>query len=207
MSQQQRNGREAVYTALQPFLKADTLHMAVDYWEQHFVNRAGGTLHRFITEIAHWQGLDHRRAEMLTALVAAMNTSTQRAAKGTVPHAAATPQADNTQVRAFESLMTGLLAEIDQLVAEQLRADLLVSLRGDRFPAAFLSRLRGWLLHRESLRPVSVDAGALRASVNQLYVLMAERIGPMEADRLLHQASEGARRSDPGLADAVARLL
>lgn len=209
MSEDLSARREAVYTALQPFLKADTLHTAVNYWETHYGRSTGGTLHRFVTHISHWAGLSDRRAEMLTALVAATHGGTTDPARRPTRGQAggAERQADDSQLRAFEMLVNHMLDDIDRLASEQLRTDLIMSLRSDRVSGAFLGRLRGWLLHRQQLRPVTMETAALRATVHQLYVLMAVRLGPVETDQALHRAGQRTRASDPRVAAAMAPLL
>ncbi len=196
--------RQAVYTALQPFLPPAALHEAVDYWEQHFARSTGGTLHRFVTQVCQHTGLDDQRAEMLTALTAEMSRAGQPGySSGSGPE----PQATEGHLGAFEHLLDRMLTGIDPLSSEQLRTDLVVSLRRDRFSGVFLTRLRGWILNGQPLRPVAVPVPALRATVNQLYVLMAERIGPVETDRTLHQAIHALREQHTDLADAVAALV
>lgn len=200
--------RQAIYTALQPFLPAAALQEAVEYWEQHFARTTGGTLHRFVTEVCQHTGLHDQRAEMLAALTAAMSRAGQATAGAEdVAATRGAPEATDEQLRAFERLIERIFGAIDPLTSEQLRTDLIMSLRRDHFSGAFLTRLRGWMLHRRPLRPVSVPAPALRATVNHLYVLMAERIGPVDSDRALHQATRELRAQEGDLADALAVLL
>lgn len=206
MSENLREQRDAVHQALQPFLPPESLQKAVEHWERHCAQSAGGTLHRFVTDICRWNGLANQRAEMLMAVVAAVNPERPSSANGTASRAESV-LADDTQVRAFETLMTHLLAQLDGLTGEQLRTDLISSLRPERFHGSFVSRFRGWLLHRRTLRPVEVSTSGLRATVNHLYVLMAERLGPIETDRMLHEASQRTREADPGSAHALAHLL
>ncbi|MEX0607524.1 MAG: hypothetical protein WD382_01045 [Halofilum sp. (in: g-proteobacteria)] len=201
-----RERREAVHSALQPYLTPETLDAAVDYWEQHFAHAVGGTLHRFVTEVCRQAGLAEQRAEMLVALNAAINR-TRPPATANETGASSEPLADEQQLRAFEVLFDRILAGIDPLNSEQLRTDLVVTLRGDRFPSTFLTRLRGWVLHRQALRPVVVPIAALGATVNQLYVLMAERIGPVASDQALHRAIHDLREQHGELAGHLADLL
>jgi hypothetical protein len=201
--QQRRN---AVHQALQPFLPPSSLQKAVEYWERHFDQSGSGTIHRFVTDVCQSNGLANQRSEMLMAVVAAVNPERTSAANAPMSEAGKAP-ADDAQVRAFEALVAQLLAQLDALTGEQLRADLIASLRPDRFPGPFISRLRGWLLHRRTLRPVEVSTSGLRATINQLYVLMAERLGPVETDRILHEANRRTRDDTPELADPLARIL
>lgn len=206
MSDNPRQRRDAVQQALQPFLPPESVQRAVEYWERHFGQKGGGTIHRFVTDVCRSNGLVTQRSEMLMAVVAAVNPETTTAANA--PGSLAVPApADDAQVRAFERLITHLMTQVDGLTGEQLRADLVGSLRPERFPGTFVSRFRGWLLHRRTLRPVEVSTSALRATVNQLYVLMTERLGPVETDRMLHEASERIRDETPEQPDALARIL
>jgi hypothetical protein len=201
-----RERREAVHSALQPYLAPETLEVAVDYWEQHFARGAGGTLHRFVTEVCRQAGLSEQRAEMLVALNAAMNRTRPPETEND-RGASSEPLADEQQLRAFEALVDRILGGIDPLSSKQLRTDLVVTLRGNRFPSTFLTRLRGWVLHRQALRPVEVPIAALRATVNQLYVLMAERIGPVASDQALHRTIHELREQRGDLAGHLADLL
>lgn len=205
MSNEPQQRSKAVHEALQPLLPPASLQKAVEYWERNFEQSGSGTIHQFVTDVCESNGLATQRSQMLMAVVAAVNPERTTAANGPIAEAGTSP-ADDAQVCAFENLITHLPAQMDGLTGEQLRADLIGSLRPHRFPDPFISRFRGWLLHRRSLRPVEVSASGLRATVDQLYVLMAERLGPVETDRILHEASQRTRDDSPELAQALARL-
>jgi hypothetical protein len=67
--------------------------------------------------------------------------------------------------------------------------------------------LQRWLGDKDVLKPVNCDPGLLRTIVNRCYVILCERVGPVEADRLLARAADAAQQQQPTLKRAISQLL
>jgi hypothetical protein len=209
MSEDWQNRRRAVYTGLHPYLSEEMLIRALEHWEQHYAEAPRFALQRFVHEICQLADLRERRSDIHLNLVQAMNMPADALlddspVRGQV-HDPDAATAD--QYRAFEQLLNCFLDQLDESTDQQLRLDLLASLRRQHYSDPLLHQLQRWLLDGEALASGNASIATLRAIVNQAYVLLAQYRGPGTADQTLHQATERVRSAQPALTDALAGLL
>lgn len=199
--------RRAIYTGLKPFLDDSALLDALLFWEENYAGAPRFTLQRFVSELCREGDLRPRRNDVLRSLVEAMNLP----ARALLPdplQRTTRPSATATEVAAFAALAEALLESTSGTRRFSLRLDLLASLDAQRLPPPVISSLKEWLSdpHR-ALHLEQCSTAVLRSVINRTYVVLCERCGPVEADRLLALAVKNVEATDPDLAGPLSRLL
>lgn len=207
MSNEQSLKRRAVYTGLKPFLDVTPLMEAIAYWEQNYADSPRFTLQRFVADICREHNLRDQRSDVLLSLVQSMNMPATALLPD--PHA---DQADskpqgNTAARGFCLLMSTLMENIPAQHRHSIRLDLYASIDQRKLPPALANAMQGWLGNDRPLQLNSAPEEILRALVNRTYVVLCERLGPVEADRLLAAAINQSQAHSPELGVAMAELL
>lgn len=200
--------RRAIYTGLRPYLDDDSLLDALMHWENHFATAPRFTLQKFVAELCKEGDLRSRRADILLSLVQAMSMPASSLLPDPLQHrkvAATIVITDDSQ--AFSALMSALFELMPRDIQYQMRLDMLASLDTRKLPKSLLVALQRWLGDKDVLKPVSCDPALLRAVLNRCYVVLCERVGPVEADRLLARAADQAQRQQPTLKRAIGQLL
>jgi hypothetical protein len=197
--------RRAIYTGLKPFMDDDSLIDAVMHWEEHFASAPRFTLQKFVSELCREGDLRSRRADILLSLVQAMNMPSQSLLPDPVQSspAAKTDRSGD----AFVALARALFDALDNDQRYQLRLDMLASLDGMNLPAHVLHAMNRWLNDNQPLENLHASVTVLRALVNRFYVLLCERLGPVNADKVLSRAVSRAQASDPAVAPNLPSLL
>ena len=225
--------RRAVYTGLKPFLPREDLMAALHHWETHYAERPRFTLQRFISDICQDESLRERRSAILLSLVQAMNMPVQSLLPDPMAGQHA-PRRDDADTRsaaasvaaAFSALMEALSSRVPLQQRHSFRLDLLASINRDTWPAPLISAMQRWLggdnKDRRTAAPDETASGAalgtalsvpavpealLQALVNRTYVVLAERIGPVNADRALADAVAQVRDTRPDLDSHLNQLL
>jgi hypothetical protein len=208
MSQDIALRRRAIYTGLKPYLDDDALLEALLHWESHFSTAPRFTLQRFVAELCQDAALRARRADILLSLVQALSMPSSSLLPDPLQHRAASP--DNTSEDdslAFSALLPAFFDAMPKDTQYHMRLDLLASLDPKRLPKSVLVSLQRWLGDKDVLKPVQCDPAILRTLVNRCYVVLCQRIGPVEADRLLAKATDTAHQRHPTLKRAINQLL
>lgn len=215
MSSSLTDKRRAVFTGLKPFMPREELMEALHHWEVHYADRPRFTLQRFVADICQDDPLRARRSDILLSLVQAMNMP----ASALLPdplngqplrRMPSTPTEGNARSAraAFCALMDTLIKSVPLQHRHNVRLDLLASIDSRQWPRELVSSLQAWLGHDS--RPLEVPEVAeelLQALVNRTYVVLAERLGPVEADHLLAAALRQTRLVNPALDETLTRLL
>jgi hypothetical protein len=199
--------RRAIYTGLKPYLEDDALLDALMHWENHFATAPRFTLQRFVAELCKEGELRSRRADILLSLVQALSMPATSLLPDPLQHRQASDSASNDDSIAFGMLMQALFDTMPRDTQYQLRLDMLASLDTRKLPKTLLVALQRWLGDKDVLKPVSCDPTLLRTIVNRCYVVLCERVGPVEADRLLARAADTAQQQQPTLKRAISQLL
>lgn len=209
MNHDMRMRRRAVYTGLRPYLPPEQLPHILDHWERHYSDAPRFKLQRFVADICQQTGVTERRADILLSLVQAMNMSAESLLRepDMDPRPVATEQADPDDLRAFSLFFDALLEGLDSNTAQQLRLDLMASLRQGDIPVRALDQLQDWLLKEHELQVGGLSRPLLRALVNRGWSLITAYLGPVPADRLLHQASRQVSEAGPAMEKALANFL
>ena len=74
-------------------------------------------------------------------------------------------------------------------------------------PVQFCHALQRWLGDKAPLNVSGVETRLLRVVVNRAYVILCERVGPVQADRILASAVNSVAEARPELSPAVEQLL
>lgn len=200
--------RRAIYTGLRPYLEEDALLDALMHWENHFATAPRFTLQKFVAELCKDGDLRSRRADILLSLVQALSMPAGSLLPDPLQHRqvpVSVVVADDSQ--AFSALMMALFELMPKDTQYHLRLDMLASLDPRKLPRSLLVALQRWLGDKDVLKPASCDPDVLRSIVNRCYVLLCERVGPVEADRLLARATDHAQQQQPTLKRAIGQLL
>lgn len=199
--------RRAIYTGLKPFLDEEALLDALLHWEAHYASAPRFKLQHFVSELCRSGDLRPRRSDVLRSLIEAMSLPARSLLPDPLQRTTA-GSASAGDVRAFVALAERLLDGTGDDQRFSLRLDLLASLDARRLPPPVLAALRTWLGERAApLRLEQCSTDILRGLVNRIYVILCERCGPVEADRLLASAVRSVEAVHPELAAPLARLL
>ena len=207
MSQEQAIKRRAVYTGLKPFMDTAPLMEVIDYWESHYADSPRFTLQRFVADICTQHNLRDRRSDILLSLVQSMNLPASQLLPDPVNGQSTKSRTSDTSSDAFCLLMTTLMECVPASKYHNIRLDLYASVDQRRLPPSLASGLQAWLGNDKPLRIGVIPVGLLRSIVNRTYVVLCERLGPVEADRLLAEASKRSKSANPALAAGIADLL
>tara|TARA_Y100001972_G_scaffold123077_1_gene169746 strand:- start:103 stop:732 length:630 start_codon:yes stop_codon:yes gene_type:complete len=201
--------RRAIYTGLKPYMDEDALLDALMHWESHFANAPRFTLQRFVAELCKDADLRSRRADILLSLVQALSMPATSLLPDPLQHRHSTAPAANdlTEGSGFSALMLALFEVMPKDTQYHMRLDMLASLDVRKLPKSLLVALQRWLGDKDTLQPVQCDPALLRTIVNRCYVVLCERVGPVEADRLLARAANMAQQNNPALNRAISQLL
>lgn len=197
--------RRAIYTGLKPFMDDDSLIDALLHWEENFANAPRFTLQKFVSELCREGELRSRRADILLSLVQAMNMPSQSLLPDPVQSNPA-PSRDNGG-DAFVALAQALFHCLDNNHRYQLRLDMLASLDAMGLPAHVLHAMNKWLNDNQPLDSLHAPTRVLRALINRFYVLLCERLGPVNADQVLSRAVARAQQERPAVTATLSTLL
>lgn len=209
MSQDKVTRRRAVVTGLSPFMDQEALLKALQHWEQHYANSPRFTLQKFVAEIAREGSMQAQRSSMLLSLVKAMHLPLESLLPDPVAVIGENEEAQESIAvsAAFTLIMNNLVKRIPAAAHYQFCQDLLGSLAHPRLGSELIRALEDWLGKDRPLRIPPSSPLILRALVNRAYVLLCERLGPVEADQLLAQVVNTCQRARPDLDNAVTCLL
>lgn len=201
--------RRAIYTGLKPFMEDDQLMDALMYWQEHFAEAPRFTLQKFVSELCRESELRSRRADILLSLVQAMNMPGNSLlpdplASRQVPAANDHPTQTGT---AFAHLLESLFEATPADARYQLRLDMLSSLDARRLPESVYYQVHRWLADNAPIQGLDSDGPVLRSLINRAYVMLCERTGPVEADRILARGVDLAITAKPALKESIERLL
>ncbi|MAX54252.1 MAG: hypothetical protein CL537_01830 [Alcanivoracaceae bacterium] len=186
MSQELQRRRRAIVTGLTPYMNETLLMEAVSHWQQHYADRPRFSLQGFVSDLCGLFDLAERRHQIHMSLVQAMTLSDKELASD--PLAQQTPSEDHHPcTQAFQVLVESLWAQMDTHTANQFRLDLAAQLRSHQTGPEARLTLEYWL-QNPSRHLAGLPLASLRQQLNNAYVILCERQGPVEADRLLRDA-------------------
>jgi hypothetical protein len=187
MSQELQRRRRAIVTGLTPYMNEPLVLEAVSLWQQHYAERPRFSLQGFVSELCQLFDLGERRHQIHMSLVQAMTLSERELADDPLTDSGESHAQEHPFSQAFEQMMRSLWDGIGARAASQLRLDLAAQLRSNQVGTEIRLTMEYWLQSPE--RPLAPLAlGALRDHLNRTYVLLCERLGPVEADQQLKAA-------------------
>ena len=205
MSQELQRRRRAVVTGLPPYMNEAVLMEAVSHWQEHYSERPRYSLQGFVSDLCKLFDLGERRHHIHMSLVQAMSMSEQELASDPLAHNSEQGQRSHPCTAALQSLLETLWGNLPITVASQLQLDMVAQLRGPKVTPETRLTMEHWLQSPGRVLgglPLSV----LRNQLNNAYVLLCERLGPVEADHQLKMAYDRVRQ-DPSLAPSLKKLM
>lgn len=184
----------AIEGALTPFLSDDHLSRAIRIWEEKYSQQPTFALQRFINEFCDNATLMAQRSQILQSLIRALSGSDGRPLdKPITPESTRATQClestRNGSVECFAQLVEAVFSRTPGDMHIKIRLFLLESLPAMKLPPLSQRALQAWLSQQYKIpEDVSLDENALRHIVNLVYVSLCEFMGPVKADRLLHDA-------------------
>ncbi|MGB1906140.1 MAG: hypothetical protein ACPHN3_02340 [Spongiibacter sp.] len=199
--------RQAIREGLATYLAEAELSRAITHWENRYADQPSLALQRYVADICQAYAIPEKRSTVLRSLIHAMGQLpagevTARAASTT----AKTSGADALS-QAFSALMLAMMAQLDDSQRHKIRIDYLAALRQQQLPLPVRESLQRWLGNRETLSLTSTSNSLLQTLLNQFYVLLCERLGPVIADHILARGVRRVKEHSPQLNSAVNRLL
>lgn len=191
INQSVQRRRRAIVTGLTPYMNEPLLLEAISHWQQHYAERPSFSLQGFVSDLCRLFDMGERRHHIHMSLVQAMTLSDSELA--------ADPQANSNEsdtevhpcTHAFQCLLQALWQGLGKRIASQLQLDLGAQLRQASVSPETRLTMEYWLQSSDkSLSPLPL--ASLRDQLNRTYVLLCERLGPVEADRQLKEAYQTA---------------
>ena len=190
MRQELQRRRRAIVTGLTPYMNETLLMEAVSHWQQHYAERPRFSLQGFVSDLCGLFDLGERRHQIHMSLVQAMTLSEKELAND--PFAEQGQGADHHPCTlAFQVLMESLISQMDGQTGNQFRLDLTAQLRSKNTSAETRLTLEYWL-QNPNRALAGLPLASLRQQLNNAYVILCERLGPVDADRMLRDAYQMA---------------
>ena len=205
MSQELQRRRRAIVTGLTPYMNEAVLMEAISHWQQHYSERPRYSLQGYVSDLCKLFDLGERRHHIHMSLVQAMSMSEQELAKDPLSVSSGENPQSHPCTAAFQVLMESLWAELPDSVASQLRLDMISMLRARSVSPETRLTVEHWLQSPgRTLGGLPLDV--LRKQLNNIYVLLCERLGPVDADTHLKSAYVRAR-SHRSLESSLKKLM
>jgi hypothetical protein len=198
----------AIEQGLTPFLGGEPLANALRLWEAKYSRGHTFALTGFISELGDGAALAAPPAKVLQSLFRALNNP-----PASLPahrdRAASTTEAQGSPGHAIHTCTLLVDTMIDRLPpdkGEEIRRYMLDHLERLPQPTPVLNAIRAWLGQRRTI-VLPIPETALTRLVNLAYVGLCEYVGPIKADRVLHEAVLMVETANAGSGFPVRRLL
>lgn len=215
----QTQKRRIVYTALSEFLSGDELSQAFYLWEKDYSDKPVFALNEFVGRLSELSsGIGPRKEVIRKLLNLSQDPGSQTLLAAPEPvykkQALSSGQSDQAQYperldKVFEHFLVALENILPSDTFLQLRLNFLVRLADMPLNPALKSRLRSWFDSDGGGKSFSVVCASpeIRRVVNQLYVVVCELLGPVQADEVLEKAVTWLERYHPKSVRDVRRFL
>lgn len=186
----------AIEGALTPYLSDDHLIRAIRIWEEKYSQQPTFALQRFINEFCDNATLIAQRSQILQSLIRALSGAdgrprdrppVQYKAEANTP--ISTQAVADESIVCFSTLIESVFASTPGDMHIKMRLFLIENLPGMKLPAMAQRALHAWLSQQYRIPDdVRIEEKALRHLINLAYISLCEYLGPIKADRLLHDA-------------------
>ena len=205
MSQELQRRRRAIVTGLTPYMNEAVLMEAISHWQQHYSERPSYSLQGYVSDLCKLFDLGERRHHIHMSLVQAMSMSEQELASDPLSASHSSAEQSHPCTASLQKLLECLWEGLTPTVASQLRLDMIAMLRGRSIAPETRLTMEYWLQSpNRSLGGLPLEV--LRQQLNNAYVLLCERLGPVDADTHLKNAYNMARRQ-PGMELSLKKLM
>lgn len=180
----------AIASALTPFLSPDALEEAMRIWEEKYSVQPTFALQRFLNEFCHaGSTLRAQRSQMLQSLLRALSGADGRPLETSRIPVARAVVAENVAVQCCTQLIEAVFDRAPGDMHVKMRLYLLDHLASMKLLQGPHRALHAWLSQQYRVpTDVAIEVDALHHLVNLTYVSLCEYLGPVKADRLLHDA-------------------
>lgn len=192
MTQELKRRRRAIVTGLTPYMNEAVLMEAISHWQQHYSERPRYSLQGYVSDLCKLFDLGERRHHIHMSLVQAMSMSEQELANDPIAVNGRESQQNHPCTAALQRLLESLWERLPASVASQLRLDMISMLRGRSVTPETRLTMEHWLQSPDRTLG-GLPLAVLRNQLNNAYVLLCERLGPVEADSHLKSAYMRAR--------------
>ncbi|MDO6748213.1 hypothetical protein [Gilvimarinus sp. 1_MG-2023] len=212
--------RRIVYTALSGFLQGEELAKAFQLWEQQYADKPVFALNEYVGKLSMLASNLGPRKEVIRAL---LNLSQDPSSQTLLPDPApsigvmkdlsvresAPREYPERLDKVFEHFLVALETVMPSNIFLQFRLNFLVRLADMPLNPALKTRLRSWFDSDGASKSFSVVCASpeIRRVVNQLYVVMCELFGPVQADDMLERSVEWLERYHPNCVRDIRRFL
>ena len=187
ISQSVQRRRRAIVTGLTPYMNEPVLLEAISHWQQHYAERPSFSLQGFVSDLCRLFDMGERRHHIHMSLVQAMTLSDSELAADPLADSNGHDTDAHPCTHAFQCLLQALWQGLGKRSATQLQLDLGAQLRQSSVSPETRLTMEYWLQSPE--KPLSpLPLASLRDQLNRTYILLCERLGPVEADRQLKAA-------------------
>lgn len=174
--------RRAVITGLTPYMNEPVLREAISHWQQHYSQRPSFSLQGFVSDLCRLFDLNERRHHIHMSLVQAMTLSDSELAADPLAISDKNLTDTHPYTYAFQLLLQALWLRLGKPTARQLKVDQGTQLRQASVSTETRLTMEYWLQAPD--KPLStLPLPSLRDQLNRTYVLLCQRLGPVEADR------------------------
>lgn len=184
----------AIEGALTPYLSDDHLNRAIRIWEEKYAQQPTFALQRFINEFCDNATLMAQRSQILQSLIRALSGSDGRPLNRPMTTEASQPTParatkDNGSIQCFSHLVEAVFSRTPGDMHIKIRLFLLENLPAMKLPPLSHRAIQAWLSQQYRIpEDIVLEEHAMRHIVNLVYVSLCEFMGPVKADRLLHDA-------------------
>ena len=208
--------RRAVYTGLRTYLGQDALMEAMCHWQKDFSDKPKFAISRFISHLVNQYDLGTQRTEIQSKMARLMMAASDTLDEDPLPQmlayqdgnkvatSADKPRVNGHRHEAIESLMFRMF--VDEL-AQVLRTrdamliGLMIETLNTRLSTIGLNgaeanQLEEWLQDRRAHMPVDLGKDKLHDLLIAVYVMLCEKFGPVETDRIYGTAVRKVEQSD-----------
>jgi hypothetical protein len=163
------------------------LREAITHWQQHYAQRPSFSLQGFVSDLCRLFDLAERRHHIHMSLVQAMTLSDSELAADPLAISNQSLTDAHPCTYAFELLLQALWQGLGKPTASLLQVDQGAQLRQANVSTETRLTMEYWLQAPDKpLNPLPLPN--LRDQLNRTYVLLCQRLGPVEADRQLKSA-------------------
>lgn len=185
----------AIEGALTPYLNDDHLLRALRIWEEKYSQQPTFALQRFINEFCDTATLMAQRSQILQSLIRALSGTDGRPKdkpmttdEATAPAIRAAGKPDGS-IDSFSHLIDDVFTRTPGDMHVKIRLYLLENLPGMKLPLLTQRALHAWLSQQYRIPDdIRIDEQALSHLINLCYISLCEFMGPVKADKLLHDA-------------------
>ncbi len=197
----------AIRQALSAFMTPQQVSAAVALWQEKYSGKPTFSLQYFVRECCAQFSLEAQRSQILQGLVKALTDKHVKVATGSSSDAAVEGAEADAALHVFQLLFRQITDGAGLLRGQEIRRYVAAGLGKMNASNAVKRSLELWLTGSMPVIEAAVPLPVMTALINRAYVGLCEYCGPVEADRILHEAVTHTASSAAARQFAPQRLL